>query len=138
MLGKTKPRAALAVVVPWGEVGNDLPGGLSARRRTNDQNGRSTTNERAKCCPHRLDRISVHAQPPHNSRSVLVVRKHSDNLRSKVRCLKQCGLSYGSPRKREADRHFFFGGFAFSISLDDKVLSEVITFTVSSSDFFRL
>ena len=27
MLGKTKPRAALAVVVPWGEVGNDLPGG---------------------------------------------------------------------------------------------------------------
>ena len=27
LLGKTKPRAALAVVVPWGEVGNDLPGG---------------------------------------------------------------------------------------------------------------
>ena len=138
LLGKTKPRAALAVVVPWGGVGNDLPGGYPrGEKGTVKIDDPQPTNEQ-NVGPHRLDRISVHAQPPHNSRSVLVVRKHSDNLRSKVRCLKQCGLSYGSPRKREADRHFFFGGFAFSISLDDKVLSEVITFTVSSSDFLRL
>ena len=108
-------------MVPWGGVGNDLPGGYPrGEKGTVKIDDPQPTNEQ-NVGPHRLDRISVHAQPPHNSRSVLVVRKHSDNLRSKVRCLKQCGLSYGSPRKREADRHFFFGGFAFSISLVDKV-----------------
>ena len=77
LLGKTKPRAALAVVVPWGEVGNDLPGGYPpGEKGTVKIDDPQPTNEQ-NVGPHRLDRISVHAQPPHNSRSVLVVRKHS-------------------------------------------------------------
>ena len=77
LLGKTKPRAALAVVVPWGEVGNYKPGGYPrGEKGTVKIDDPQPTNEQ-NVGPHRLDRISVHAQPPHNSRSVLVVRKHS-------------------------------------------------------------
>ena len=66
LLGKTKPGAALAAVVPWGEVRYYLPGGLSARRKRNGQNGSSTANERAKYCPHRADELSIHAILFHN------------------------------------------------------------------------
>ena len=61
LLGKTKPRAALALVVPWGEVGNYKPGGyprseegtikMDDPRPMNEQN----------VGPHRVDELSGHA-----------------------------------------------------------------------------